>query len=300
LVSDEAGNLYGTTSFGGDIFCGCGTVFKLDLTTGQETALYGFRGYPADGTAPWAGVVRDKTGNLYGATSGGGAYGDGIAFKLDKTGKETVLHTFTGGADGSDSLGALILDGVGNLYGTTFLGGRGCPDGCGVVYRMNKTGNETVLYRFAGPLDGQDPHAGVIRDAAGNLYGTTTNGGAHGWGAVFKLDTTGKETVLHSFTGGSDGGRSRGSGVVRDAAGNLYGTTFSGGTGSCPDRGYGVGCGVVFKVNKAGRESVLHQFTGTDGANPRAGLLRDAAGSLYGTTPNGGVYGFGEVFKIAP
>jgi uncharacterized repeat protein (TIGR03803 family) len=295
------GNLYGTTDLGGDVSCSCGTVFRLDPTTGKETVLYSFKGYPADGVTPWAGVVRDKAGSLYGTTNGGGAYGDGIVFKVDATG-ETVLHTFTGGGDGSDSVGALILDGIGNLYGTAFFGGIGCQVGCGVVFKLDKNKTykkEVVLHHFAAPLRGQDPHAGVIRDPAGNLYGTTTNGGRYGAGTVFKLDTTGKETVLYSFTGGADGGRSRGSGVVRDAAGNVYGTTFSGGSGSCSST-YGPGCGVVFKVTEAGAESVLHDFAGADGAESRASLLRDAKGNLYGTTTNGGVYGFGVVFKIAP
>jgi uncharacterized repeat protein (TIGR03803 family) len=299
LVRDPAGNLYGANSSGGDDFCSCGTVFRLD-PTGKETVLHRFTGYPGDGASPWAGMVRDRAGSLYGTTNGGGAYGDGIVFKLDATG-ETVLHTFTGGGDGSDSLGDLILDGAGNLYGTTFLGGRGGLDGGGVVFRMatNHAGKETVLYSFTGTPDGQNPHAGVIRDAAGNLYGTTTNGGTRQWGTVFSLDKTGQERVLYSFTGGARGGRTRGSGLVRDPAGNLYGTTFSGGTGSCADTGYGPGCGVVFKVTQAGGESVLHEFTGADGAQPRASLLRDAAGNLYGTTTKGGAYGFGEVFKIA-
>jgi uncharacterized repeat protein (TIGR03803 family) len=298
LVRDEAGNLYGTTSIGGDLSCSCGTVFKLD-PTGKVTALHTFTGYPVDGAFPWA-VVSDKAGNLYGTTSSGGAYGDGIVFNLDPTGKEALLHTFTGGPDGSFSLGDLILDGAGNLYGTTFYGGRGCGVGCGEVFKLSKTDKLTLLHSFTGTPDGQGPHAGVIRDAAGTLYGTTSFGGAHGWGTVFKLDKTGTETVLHSFTGGADGGRTRGSGLVRDAAGNLYGTTFSGGSGSCQGSSYGAGCGVVFKVNKAGKETVLHRFTGTDGAQPRAGLLRDAAGNLYGTTSKGGANGSGEVFKIAP
>jgi uncharacterized repeat protein (TIGR03803 family) len=296
LVRDEAGNFYGTTFFGGASACGCGTVFKLDPTTGKETVLYSFTGYPVDGATPEAGLVRDRVGNLYGTTSSGGAYGDGIAFKLDMTGKETRLHTFTGGADGASSVGDLILDGAGNRYGTTFFGGGGEFGG---VFKLNKTGKLTLLHTFTGTPDGQQPHGGVIRDAAGNLYGTTSFGGAHGWGTVFKLDNTGKETVLYSFTEGADGGRTRGGSLVRDPAGNLYGTTFSGGSGSCQAVFYGAGCGVVFKLNQAGKETVLHSFTGADGAQPRAGLLRDKAGNLYGTTTKGGASGNGVVFKIA-
>jgi uncharacterized repeat protein (TIGR03803 family) len=297
LIRDEAGSLYGTTFFGGVFACGCGTVFTLD-PTGKETVLYSFTGYPVDGADPYARVVRDRAGNLYGTASSGGAYGDGVVFKLDTTGKQTVLHTFTGGPDGGFPLGDLILDGAGNLYGTTFYGGKGCALGCGVVFKLNKAGKFTLLHTFSGTPDGDGPHAGLLRDAAGNLYGTTSNGGAHGWGTVFKLDKTSKETILYSFTGGADGGRTRGSGLVRDPAGNLYGTTFSGGGGTC--QGYGAGCGVVFMVSKSGKETVLHEFTGADGAQPRAGLLRDKAGNLYGTTTKGGANDSGVVFKIAP
>jgi uncharacterized repeat protein (TIGR03803 family) len=297
LVRDDVGNLYGTTAFGGDVTCGCGTVFKLDPTTDKETVLYSFTGYPVDGAQPQASVVRDKVGNLYGVASGGGAYGDGIAFKLDTTGKETLLHTFTGGVDGASSIGELILDGIGNLYGTTFYGGG---REFGVAFKLNKSGKLTLLHTFTGTPDGQQPHGGVIRDAAGNLYGTTSVGGANGWGTVFKVDKTGRETVLYSFTGGAGGGRTRGGSLVRDSVGSLYGTTFSGGGGSCQAGGYGAGCGVVFKLEKTGTEIGLHSFTGSDGAQPRAGLLRDAAGNLYGTTTEGGANGKGVVFKIVP
>jgi uncharacterized repeat protein (TIGR03803 family) len=297
LVWDQAGNLYGTTQLGGDVTCSCGTVFRLDPTTGMETVLYRFTGYPADGAYPSAAVVRDKAGNLYGTTNGGGAYGDGIVFKLNANG-EKVLHTFTGGADGASSVGDLILDGVGNLYATTFFGGGG---GFGTAFKLNKSGKFTLLHTFTGTPDGQQPHGGVIRDAAGNLYGTTSFGGANGWGTVFKLDKTGKEAVLYSFTGGADGGRTRGGSLVRDSAGSLYGATFSGGGGSCQATFYGAGCGVIFKLDKTGAETGLHSFTGPDGAQPRAGLLRDTkTANLYGTTSKGGAYGFGEVFKIAP
>ena len=296
LVRDGTGNLYGTTAFGGDVTCGCGTVFRLDPTTGSETVLYSFKGYPVDGALPQAGVVRDSVGNLYGAASGGGAYGDGIAFKVDMSGKETVLHNFTGGTDGAASIGDLVLDNSGNLYGTTFFGGG---SEFGTAFRLSKTGKVTLLHTFSGTPDGQQPHGGVIRDAAGNLYGTTSFGGATDWGTVFKLDKAGKETVLYSFTGGADGGRTRGGSLVRDAAGNLYGITYSGGGGSCQTF-YGAGCGVVFRLGKAGKESVLHTFTGADGGQSRAGVFRDGTGNLYGTTSTGGAHGSGVVFKIAP
>ena len=163
----------------------------------------------------------------------------------------------------------------------------------------------SVLYSFKGTPDGASPAAGVIRDAAGNFYGTTFYGGASGWGTVFKLDTTGKETVLYSFTGGADGANPYNAGLVSDTAGNLYGTTYYGGSVACSPP---TGCGVVFKVDPAGRETVLHSFTGgADGSNPNAGLVRDVAGNLYGTTGFGGSlaacntpYGCGVVFKVDP
>jgi len=267
-------------------------------------------------------LVRDNAGNLYGTTSTGGGHGFGVVFKLDTTGRETVLHSFTGGADGANpNFGdpGLLRDVAGNLYGTTGAGGdlacRFVPalpsslsfPGCGVVFKLGTTGKETVLHSFTGGADGADPATGLVRDAAGNLYGNTgaggdlACGGGSGCGVVFKLDTTGKETVLHRFTGGADGAApSTAAGLVRDAAGNLYGNTFTGGHGTCPG-----GCGVVFKLGTTGKETVLHSFTGgSDGAAPEAGLVRDNAGNLYGTTDSGGDlacgsgFGCGVVFKL--
>ena len=197
LIGDSAGNLYGTTVDGGA--SGLGVVFKLDKT--GETVLHSFNG--TDGSEPFAGLIRDSTGNLYGTTKFGGIWGNGVVFELDTTGTETVLYSFTGGTDGSLPYASLIRDSAGNLYGTTFEGGA---SGSGVVFELDTTGTETVLYSFTGRGHGANPVAGLIRNSAGNLYGTTANGGASGHGVVFKVDTTGKETVLYSFTGGADGG----------------------------------------------------------------------------------------------
>ena len=304
LIQDAHGNLYGTTEHGGDLTCnsgvGCGTVFKLD-TTVKETVLYSFRGKP-DGNSPIAGVIRDAAGNLYGSTPQGGAFSAGMVFKLDMTGKETVLYTFTGGADGSYPDAAVIRDAAGNLYGTTQFGGT---YNFGTVFKLDSIGKETVLYRFRNGTKGLYPVGGVIQDKAGNLYGATEVGGAFSSGTVFKLDTTGQKTVLHSFTGGADG-QNPVAGVIRDAAGNLYGTTQYGGGLTC----FGSGCGTVFKLDTTGKETVLYRFTGgADGASPVAGLVRDAAGNLYGTAYFGGdltgsfcsaLGGCGVVFKIAP
>jgi uncharacterized repeat protein (TIGR03803 family) len=223
LFRDEDGNLYGTTFLGGA--SDFGTVFKVDKT-GTQTVLYSFGG-GADGGLPFAGVVRDTEGNLYGTTSFGGSSGLGTAFKLDRSGVETVLHSFTGGVDGGAPAAGLLRDQDGNLYGTTSAGGT---LGFGTVFKLDKSGVETVLYSFTGGADGGTPTARVVRDQEGNLYGTTSVGGVSNVGTVFKLNKSGMETVLYSFTGGADGG-SPTAGLLRDGEGNLYGTTSAGGSG---------------------------------------------------------------------
>ena len=281
VIGDSAGNLYGTTSTGGAQ--NAGVVYKLD-NTGHETVLYNFTG-GADGSYPQAGVIRDAAGNLYGTTYNGGTTGYGVVYKLDTTGHETVLYSFTGGADGGYPSAGVVGDSAGNLYGTTFSGGTA---NAGVVFRLDQTGHETVLYSFTGGADGSGPYAGVIRDSAGNLYGTTYYGGAAVLGVVYKLDTTGHETVLHAFTGVADGSGPQ-AGVIRDPAGNLYGTTRSAGT---------AGGGIVYKLDTTGHETVLYNFT--RGSDPLAGVIRDSSGNLYGTTANGGTANAGVVYKLDP
>ena len=227
LVLDPSGNLYGTTNDGGKPYAcflgyfGCGVVFKLDAA-GEGTVLYTFTG-GTDGGEPYSvGLVRDASGNLYGTTAAGGTSDEGTVFKLDTTGKETVLYSF--GSGGVEPFAGLVRDASGNLYGTTTNGGSGF----GVVFKLDTAGKETVLHKFTGGADGAVPYAGLVLDAAGNFYGTTTAGGASNFGTVFKLDTAGTETVLHSFTGGADGAVPY-AGLVLDAAGNFYGTTTAGG-----------------------------------------------------------------------
>ncbi len=255
--------------------------------------LHSFTG-SADGKTPYAGLVRDSSGNLYGTTSAGGASNFGTVFKVDTTGAETVLHSFTGG-DGKTPIGSLVLDPSGNLYGTTGAGGS---SNSGTVFKVDTTGGETVVYSFKGGADGKTPLGGLVLDSSGNLYGTTSAGGSASSGTVFKVDTTGGETVLYSFTGGTDGKTPTGS-LVRDAAGNLYGTTNDGGKAYACFLGYS-GCGVVFRVDTTDTETVLYTFTGGgDGGNPYyASLVLDAAGNLYGTTAAGGPSDFGTVFKL--
>jgi len=296
LVSDPKGNLYGTTSSDGAF--DSGVVFKISAPH-KETVLHSFSGSGGDGEYPLAGLVRDAAGNLYGTTANGGVYGGacggfgcGTVFKVNSAGKEIVLHRFTGAPDGSTPYAGLIRDVVGNLYGTTFSGGQ---YGFGTVFEINKDGEASVLYSFnPNNGDGAIPYGGLARDAAGNLYGTTDAGGKFGDGTTFKVDTGGVETILYNFGSYSGDGILPSGALIRDAAGNLYGTTQSGGT---------LGLGTVFKVDKTGKETLLHGFAGgtKDGEVPfLAGLVRDSKGNLYGATNEGGRFSFGTVFKLAP
>jgi uncharacterized repeat protein (TIGR03803 family) len=272
-VSSETPSALAVTFSGGK--SNAGVVYQLN-PDGQEKVLWEFTG-GADGANPLWELIRDPEGNLYGATPNGGLAvypgGCGVVFKVDPSGHETVLHTFTGGADGCGG-GELARDPAGNLYGASNFGGSGgCPGfGCGVVFKLDPAGNETVLHNFTGAADGNFPGP-LVRDSAGNLYGATYLGGPGGFtgGVVFKIDTLGNETTLHNFTGGSDGNNPRG--ITLDPAGNLYGTTAYGGTGSA---------GVVFKIDTSGNETLLHSFTGgADGGTPFTGVIRDEAGNLY-------------------
>lgn len=245
LIQGAKGNLYGITSFGGDLTCGsyyqgCGVIFKLD-TTDKETVVHTFK--TNDGLEYPGPVIRDKVGNFYGTANP--INQAGLIFKLDSSGKVTVLHNFTGGADGYGPIGPLLRDAAGNLYGVAAWGGE---YSCGLVFKLDPTGRETVLHQFHGqPSDGCGPEAGLIRDTAGNFYGTTSQGGSGGWGAIFKMDPSGSETLLYSLAGGS-GGASPYAVLFLDKAGNFYGTTAAGGDTSCYARDYVPGCGVVFKL----------------------------------------------------
>jgi len=285
LIRDAAGNLYGTTSGGG---AGSnGSVFRLD-TAGKETVLYNFKG-GKDGGFPFAGLTRGPGGALYGVTVLGGASNRGIVFKVNTSGKERVLYSFTG-KDGSYPDAGLRRDTAGNIYGATVKGGT---SDLGTVFLLDPTGKQTVLHSFTGGQDGSFPYVygNLLRDKAGNFYGTTLTGGDSNQGTVFKLTSTGEEQVLYSFSGGVDG-RFPYAGLVLDAKGNLYGTTYLGGVSDQ---------GMVFKLTATGKEIVLYSFTGgADGGNPSAALLRDAMGNLYGTTYYGGLSNAGVVFKLDP
>lgn len=325
LTSDAAGNFYGMTNGGGDLSScsgfGCGVVFKISPGSNgwTETILYTFTG-GADGAFPLAGLIFDGAGNLYGMTNGGGYLGNGVLFELSPSSSgpwnETVLHTFSGGSDGGRPYGSLIFDSAGNLYGSAGIGGNSshCQRGlgCGVIFELSPSSEgawqETVLYAFNGGAEGVTPAGTLIFDPAGNLYGTTIEGGdlvhcQRGCGVVFELSSSSgswKETVLHAFAGGNDGGVPVGS-LAFDPIGNLYGTTQQGGK---------YGWGVVFELSPsssgAWKGTAVHAFTGgADGASPEAGVILDAAGNLYGTTFEGGgsfdlcSAGCGVVFKLS-
>jgi uncharacterized repeat protein (TIGR03803 family) len=284
LFRDHAGNLYGTTSQGGNPNCtfnfGCGTVFELS-STGAESVLYSFLGFiggAMDGFQPFSSLVEDSVGNLYGTTIAGGILtcnstspdiGCGTVFELSPDGSggwtETVLYSFTGNADGSEPYAGLVIDPAGNLYGTTSAGGDpNCTPlgsaGCGTVFKLTHGSSgwtESVLYAFPGGSSGFQPNSTLVRDSAGNLYGITANGGntnckynSQGWGcgAVYKVDPSGNETVLHSFSGPD--GTAPGGGLLLDSKTNtLYGTaTYGGNISGCSYPEYYTGCGTVFKL----------------------------------------------------
>ena len=290
LVRDKGGNLYGVTVNGGGPSCarGCGTVFRL-APDGTLTVLHNFSG-GSDGAYPGASLLLGKRGNLYGTTLEGGAHGRGTVFRITPDRAESVIYAFcaqTNCADGENPQSALIADKEGNLYGTTTGGGN--PGG-GTVFRIAPDGTETVLYNFCSVQpdcqDGYEPYAGVTMDEAGNLYGTTSWGGAteDEVGTVFRLAPDGTETVLHSFSLQTDGPNPM-SGLIVDQAGEIYGTLAY--TNVCKK-----GLGSVYRLSPDGSEK-LHCITSAT----YAGVM-ERNGTLYGTGLGGGKYGDGFVFAI--
>jgi hypothetical protein len=304
-------------------------TFAVAAGATTDQIIYAFQG-GSDGFYPESALVADAAGNLYGTTLTGGGndycspFGEacGVVFELSpKSGggwTERVIHAFAGGTDGGLPYNGVVLDSKGNVYGTTYLGGTaagGCfsSGGCGKIYKLTppkKKGQpwkETTLYSFcslSNCTDGAYPTDVLTIDAKGNLYGTTnvgglpggcnTNGfGGYGCGVTFRVGPGGKETVLYTFNGSSDGGFPSG-GVILDPSGHIYGTTNS----------YGTGDGVVYELTlskKVWNEKVLYTFTGgADGSGPTTPLLLDAAGNLYGTTPAGGTYNYGSAFELTP
>ncbi len=240
LVLDSAGNLYGTTDGGGRY--GYGAAFEL-TAAGQEAQLYSFIDFPSDGAGPVGTLTRDSAGNFYGATYQGGTGEVGTVYELDANFHEKVLYNFTGKADGGYPVAGVVRNENGDLYGAAQTGGGGACVvlGCGTVYRLSASGKFTVLHTFQGMPDGSAPEGALTVDGRGTLYSTTLAGGANGDGTIYSVSTSGTEAVVYSFKNTGDG-LLPGAGLVRDAKGNLYGTTGqSHGLGSCD-------CGVVFKL----------------------------------------------------
>lgn len=393
LIFDSAGNLYGTTPVGGKQTrtcknsLGCGMVYELEPGSSgwTEAIVYTFTGAP-DGQQPTGAVIADGAGNLYGVTNQGGndsktcwdPNGCGIVYKLSPNANgswtESIIYTFTGGNDGASPVGPLAIDAAGNLYGATLYGGtHTCGQlGCGVAFELSPSGSswtETILHDFTGGTDGQNPQAGFAVDASGSLYGSAgggiNTGCTNGCAVVYKLSSGSSgwnETVIHSFSGGRDGGAVNGS-LVFDSVGNLYGTTVTGGNPNCVLGGDSNNCGVVFKLtpksggawketsfaldywngaqaapgvtldasdniyaaaisggdntctnyfgcglifkltpNSSGgfSDTIIHRFTGTDGAVPFAKPIFDASGNLYGTAAFLGSGGYGTAYEIKP
>jgi uncharacterized repeat protein (TIGR03803 family) len=321
LAFDAAGNVYGVTGSGGT-GCNCGTVYELtpDGDRYQHGVIYRFNNTKGhmDGETPYGGLVMNA-GNLYGTTISGGNFctsGCGTIFELSPSGgswTETLIYPFKGGSgDGATPYSPLVFDAQGNFYGTTYNAGAGF----GAVYEFSPVAGgywfQTILYVFQGRHDGGSPIAGVVLDAAGNLYGTTTAGGnancgTAGCGTVFELSPTSggawTETTIHAFS--SYEGQVPGGGVIFDAAGNLYGVAALGGAYS-----WGVAYELTPGTGGSWTESDLHNFgNGTDGKHPGLSLAFDSAGNLYGVTGFGGTYvsgscpnsnGCGTVFQLTP
>jgi uncharacterized repeat protein (TIGR03803 family) len=295
MVQNTNGVLFGTTSAGGA--SGQGTVFRLEGT--KEAVLYSFAG-GMDGAAPQAGLAIDAAGNLYGTTSAGGAAGNGTVFELvapkKKNGswKEIVLYGFATGTDGATPVSGVRLDDAGNLYGTTSLGGT---SGYGTVFLLThgSAWTESILHSFQNADDGAYPYAGLISDAAGNLYGAATQGGTAGGGTAFELTQTSGNwnfSVLYSVPGWGISGSFRN--LVFDESGNIFGTTHCDGDDSA---------GTVYELSPSGggwKYKLLYTFTGgSDGQFTISNLVLKN-GKLYGTTIDGGVNGAGVIYKLTP
>jgi uncharacterized repeat protein (TIGR03803 family) len=266
------------------------TNVTVTCTAGTESVLYSFAATGGDAGYPlYQHLLLASDGNFYGMTYYDGANGDGAVFKITPAGTETVLHSFAGGADGSEPYGSLVQGSDGNFYGMTYEGGTHNE---GTVFRITPAGAETVLYSFAGGgVDAEEPYGTLVQGTDGDFYGVTQEGGTNYEGAVFKITPAGAETVLYSFAGGTDGEGPYGA-LIQGTDGNFYGITESGGT---HDEG------TVFKITPAGAETVLWSFgSGTDGDEPYGSLVQGTDGNFYGMTHEGGINNSGTVFKITP
>lgn len=309
LTFDTAGNLYGTTVRGGKATVG--TIFRL-APKGKGTWTANVIHQFTNASYPEAGLVLDAAGNGYGTTTGG----KGAVFEISPKTGYRVLHVFQQAGDGSGPWAALTIDSAGNLYGTTYLGGvPNCGlggNGCGTVFKLTPLPNGgwgyKQIYRFHGGSDGVEPWGGVVVSAAGDVYGTTQQGGigtnrcfsnVSGCGTVFKLspnpDGSYTHTVIYAFLGPPIDGGDPQTGLIFDSADNLFGTTYLGGAD---------GLGTVFELvpqQSAWHETILHSFSGgSDGSYPYSQLVIDSSGNIYGTTDSGGANGYGVAFEVTP
>jgi uncharacterized repeat protein (TIGR03803 family) len=253
------------------------------------TVLYNFAG-SSDGGDPFASLIRDSAGNLYGTADYGGTAFAGVVFKVAPNGTETVLYNFSGGADGAQPFSALVRDKAGNLYGTTTMGGSA---NAGVVFKLDSGGTETVLHNFTGGSDGTTPTGGLLEDKAGNFYGTASQGGTSNAGVLFEIDANGKYSILHTFTGAANDGKyPTYTSLLMDSKGSLYGVTEEGGAADG---------GILYKLSKTGKLTILHSFMGgtTDGCNVLGVPFKDENGNFYGTTSSCGTSSLGTVWKVS-
>ena len=304
FISDAKGNLYAATAAGGTY--SSGVVFMLS-PAGKETVLYEFKGQAnGDGAAPHGRLAFDAKGNIYGTTQGGGTNGTGTVYELSpKKGggwTEKVLYTFSAtGADGNSPSAGMTIAPDGSMYSTTPDGGSFSG---GVIFSLKKTSNgwkQKVIHNINFPSEGGFPYEGLMRDAAGNLYGVAPSGGTSENGVVYRLSHTSKgwvDTVLYNFTGqNGDGSGLYWIDLISDSSGNIYGATSFGGT-----NGTGTVWELVYsKSKKTYSESILYEFGpsgGGDGNDPYGGLAMDSKGNLYGTALNGGSSGLGAFYKL--
>jgi len=293
-ILDGSGNLYGTTYLGGR--GGAGSVYKLSPNgpSWKYTSLYSFKAGP-DGSGPAFGsLAMWANRGLFGTTEGGSNFGTAFAVCACAH-AEVVIHGFGNAGDGAQPIGGVVFDSDGNFYGTTSLGGA---FGNGTVFKATRHNGgwiENPIYSFASENDGINPPAGVTLDAHGNLYGTTSLGGALGFGTIYELSPSASgwtETILHTFEAADDGANPVG-GVIVDSGGNLYGTTFDGGI---------KGGGTIYELSPSASGwtfTVLYSFVGGYGG-PYNKLTLGANGDLYGFTNAEGADGLGSIFKLSP
>lgn len=296
LVLATNGNLFGTTQQGGNNspVPHDGTVFTI-TPGGTLTTLFNFPNDfnnppTTDGSQPVATLVQGTDGNFYGTTTTGGANKCGTIFKITATGTLTALFSFPFVSNCDLPYGTLIQGNDGNFYGTTRNGGT---HNAGTIYRFNPSTHVfSIFYNFkgscgascsTGPYDGQQPNGGLVQGSDGSFYGTTEGGGTESSGTVFKITAGGSETVLHSFGGAAFPSYFLDAPLIQATDGNLYGTATRGGDNSCFD-----GCGQIFRISPTGVLTLLHSFSGADGANPTGGLVQYTDGSFYGITGAGG------------